>query len=311
MATNGSVFDACVAATDWLEQRGGRVEIAIICGSGLGGLGEMVTDGQTFPFTSIPNFPQPTVKGHTGSVRVGLLGGVRCAVLQGRLHPYEGYSMEQVVLPVRVVARLGAHTLLVTNAAGGINSAYSVGDIMVIQDHLNLPGFAGLSPLFGANDSRLGVRFPPMADAYDRDLVATVEHIATKQGLPVHRGVYAMVAGPNYETIAEARALHMLGADAVGMSTVPEVLAARHCGVRVVGLSLITNCIPTQYERSTKEAPLGHAHVLDMARQRSEELRTLAVTLAPLLALRENTTEPKQPNSPSTSDVPAEDGEGP
>ncbi|KAG7834538.1 hypothetical protein KL943_002922 [Ogataea angusta] len=222
-------------------------KVLIICGSGLGGISEILK-GETvsIPFQTIPNFKISTVEGHVGKLLFGEIGTNKVPVMcmVGRLHFYEGYSFEEATFPVRVAAGMGVTTLVVTNAAGGINPNYKPGDLMVISDHLNIPGMAGFHPLRGPNLDKLGPRFLPLSDAYDFDL--RMEFIKqAKQILKlkrtIHEGTYCYVAGPTYETRAEVRLIRNWGGDSVGMSTVPEVIIARHCGVKVLGLSLITN----------------------------------------------------------------------
>ncbi|KAJ5675898.1 purine nucleoside phosphorylase [Penicillium macrosclerotiorum] len=224
-------------------------KVAIVCGSGLGGLADTV-QGELraeYDYATIPNFPRSTVAGHAGKLVFGLLGQQIPAVLMvGRAHYYEGHSMELVTFPIRVFKRLGVETVVLTNAAGGLNSDYCVGDIVLLNDHLFLAGLAGVHPLRGPNVEEFGVRFPPLSDAYDLELRRHV-HRVWKQVIPskstrkLHEGVYAFVGGPTYETRAESRMLRMLGADVVGMSTVPEIVVARHCGLRVLAFSLVTN----------------------------------------------------------------------
>jgi purine-nucleoside phosphorylase len=235
--------------------------VAIILGSGLGDIATELRDVTAIPYTEIPHFAHSTVPGHAGRLLLGMLGGVPAVVMQGRFHFYEGYSLQAITLPVRVMRMLGAHTLIVTNAAGGMNAAYWPGDFMLIRDHINIPGLAGANPLIGPNDQRLGERFPPLAGAYDPALRALARSIAaTQPGTALHEGVYVMVAGPSYETGAELKFLHAIGADAVGMSTVPEVIVARHMDMRVLGLSLITNSATGE---ETEE--VNHAEVLAVA----------------------------------------------
>ncbi|XP_060112018.1 purine nucleoside phosphorylase [Heteronotia binoei] len=260
---------------DWLlANTKHRPKVAIICGSGLGGLADLLKDQVVFEYAKIPNFPQSTVVGHAGKLVFGNLSGKPTVVMQGRFHMYEGYPLWKVTFPVRVFSLLGVETLIVTNAAGGLNPEYKVGDIMVIQDHINMPGFAGVNPLVGPNDERFGVRFPAMSDAYDRDLRKLAHTVAKEMGCSggVREGVYCTLGGPNYETIAECRFLQKLGADAVGMSTVPEVIVARHCGMRIFGFSLITNKAILDYE--TKEKA-NHAEVLETSRQSARTLEKL------------------------------------
>ncbi len=219
-----------------------RPDVALILGSGLGELATDMSDAIAIPYEEIPHFVRSTAPGHSGRLLLGTLENMPVVVMQGRFHLYEGYMPQALTLPVRVMSMLGAHTLIVTNAAGGINPAYSPGDFMLIRDHINFPGLTGLNPLVGANDERLGQRFPPLAGAYDADMRALVHRVAAAQPeITLHEGVYAMVGGPSYETGAELRFLRAIGADAVGMSTAPEVVVARHMEMRVLGLSLITN----------------------------------------------------------------------
>ncbi len=216
--------------------------IGIILGSGLGPLADAVQDADTLlPSEDIPYWPRSTVEGHIGRLVIGTLEGRTVLVQQGRAHYYEGHSMQQVTLPVRVMQRLGFETLIVTNAAGAINPAFRPGDVMLITDHINLMGMAGVSPLRGPNDDSLGVRFPDMSRAYDRELRALALEAAAEAGLHLHQGVYICLGGPSFETPADLRFLRLIGADAVGMSTVPEVTVARHGGLRVLGLSGISN----------------------------------------------------------------------
>nr|XP_004564657.1 purine nucleoside phosphorylase [Maylandia zebra] len=276
---------------DWLLNRTKqRPKVAIICGSGLGGLADLLEEKTVFKYEDIPHFPTSTVQGHAGQLVFGKLNGCECVCMQGRFHFYEGYNIQTVTYPVRVFYLLGVSTLIVTNAAGGLNDTYSVGDIMLIKDHINMPGFAGQNPLCGHNDERFGVRFPCMSDAYDRDLRALTRKTAKELGYDsfLQEGVYCMLAGPTYETIAECKLLQRLGADAVGMSTVPEVVVARHCGtraqedvapdrrLRVLGLSLITNKVVTDYESNEKA---NHTEVLKTTERRTQELQNLVSRL--------------------------------
>ncbi|XP_028813722.1 purine nucleoside phosphorylase 6 [Denticeps clupeoides] len=264
---------------DWLLSRTDiRPKIAIICGSGLGGLANLLENKIALPYTSIPLFPHSTVQGHTGQLVFGELNGKQCVCMQGRFHFYEGYNMATVTYPIRVFHLMGVETLIVTNAAGGLNRSFKVGDIMVIKDHINMPGFAGQSPLCGHNDERFGVRFPCMSDAYDKNLTQLAREVAREQGCSsfIQEGVYCMVAGPCYETIAECKALLTLGADAVGMSTVPEVVVARHCGLSVLGLSLITNKAVMDYDSHEKA---NHEEVLETTRLRANDLQRLVSQL--------------------------------
>jgi len=235
--------------------------VALILGSGLGDLVAELRDAVAIPYAQIPHFAHSTAIGHAGRLLIGMLEDVPVVVMQGRLHLYEGYSLQVLTLPVRVMHSLGAHTLIVTNAAGGINAAYRQGDFMLIRDHINMPGLAGASPLVGPNDERFGERFPALAQAYDAGLRALARSVAgSGPDITLHEGVYTMVGGPNYETGAELKFLGIIGTDAVGMSTVPEVVVARHMGMRVLGLSLITNAATGD---ETQE--VNHAEVLAAA----------------------------------------------
>lgn len=221
------------------EKLGGRApEIAITLGSGLGDLADHLVDAVQIPYGEIPHFPVSTVAGHKGQFVVGKLEGREVLCMQGRFHYYEGYDLKQVTLPVRVMKLLGISTLIVTNAAGGINTGFRPGNLMLIEDHLNL---TGENPLIGENLEVFGDRFFDMTVAYDAGYRALAEQLAAELNIPLQKGVYAWLTGPNYETPAEIRYLRAIGADAVGMSTVPEVLVARHSGLRVCGISCITN----------------------------------------------------------------------
>ncbi|XP_034267396.1 purine nucleoside phosphorylase [Pantherophis guttatus] len=264
---------------DWLlSKTKHRPRVAIICGSGLGGLADLLKDQVVFDYAKIPNFPQSTVVGHAGKLVFGNLSGTPTVVMQGRFHMYEGYPLWKVTFPVRIFHLLGVETLIVTNAAGGLNPAFKVGDIMVIQDHINIPGFSGQNPLMGPNDERFGVRFPAMSDAYNEDLRKLAVTVASEIGCSgcMREGVYCALGGPNYETIAECRLLQKLGVDAVGMSTVPEVIVARHCGLRVFGFSLITNKAILDYD--TKEKA-NHEEVLEASRQSARTLEKLVAMM--------------------------------
>lgn len=251
-----------------------RIEplIGIILGSGLSALADAVEDPVSIDFQDIPHFPVSTILGHKGRLVLGMLQGLPVAVMQGRVHYYEGYSMQQVTLPVRVLRQLGVETLVVTNAAGGLNKAFSSGDLMLITDHINLVGMTGANPLRGPNDDELGPRFPDMSKAYDRDLRLLAVAVASEAGLPLHQGVYVGLTGPTYETPADIRFLRLIGADAVGMSTVPEVIVARHGGMRVLGLSGISNVAIDQIDT---EAEASHEEVLQAGKQLAPRMTTL------------------------------------
>lgn len=220
------------------EAIGGKTpEVGIVLGSGLGKLGDAIEAEAVIPYAKIPHFAKSTAIGHKGNFIFGKLAGKEVCAMQGRFHYYEGYPMEQVTLPIRVMAALGIKALFVSNAAGGLNQDFSVGDLMIICDHINLLP----NPLIGPNFDEFGERFPDMTAAYDRGLIEKAEKIAKKVRIPVRKGIYLGNTGPSYETPAEVRFYRMIGADAVGMSTVPEVLVARHCGIPVFGMSVITN----------------------------------------------------------------------
>jgi purine-nucleoside phosphorylase len=231
---------------------------AIILGSGLGALGREIDVEATVDYREIPGFPLSTVESHAGRLLCGTLGGKPVVAMQGRFHRYEGYSLQQVTFPVRVLRALGAETLVVSNACGGMNPLWSAGDLMLIADHINL---LGDNPLIGPNDDRLGPRFPDMSMPYDASLRALAREVALAAGITLREGVYAAVAGPNLETRAEYRMLRTCGADVVGMSTVPEVIVAVHGGMRVLGLSIITDmCLPDALEPASFDKIIGVAN---------------------------------------------------
>jgi len=235
--------------------------LAVVLGSGLGALAEAVERDATIPYREIPHFPVSTAAGHAGNLVVGMLEGKPVVVMQGRVHFYEGYALGQVVFPVRVMRELGAGTLLVSNAAGGLNRQWNAGDLMVIVDHIN---FMGTNPLIGPNEEAFGARFPDMARPYDPELVRLAERVAVEERVPLRKGVYVAVSGPSYETAAELRMLARWGADAVGMSTVPEVIAARQMGMRALGFSAITDMATGEVVESvTHEAVLAVARELE------------------------------------------------
>jgi purine-nucleoside phosphorylase len=240
-----------------------RPRIGLILGSGLNPLAQSVEGADRVPYDEIPYFPQPTVEGHVGQLVLGRLEEMPVIIMQGRVHFYEGYPMQQVVFPVRVMQVLGIETLIVTNAAGGLNPAFKPGDLMLITDHINLVGMAGSNPLFGPNDPSLGPRFPDMSQAYDPELRRMAEAVAGENDIPLRKGVYAGLAGPSFETPAEIRFLRFIGADAVGMSTVTEVTVARHAGIRVLGISGISNVAMTEAVAGQKTS---HEEVLAVGR---------------------------------------------
>jgi purine-nucleoside phosphorylase len=239
----------------------------MILGTGLGALAEEITERVGFPYGEIPHFLHSTAPSHKGRLVCGLLAGKPVMAMEGRFHFYEGYALQDITFPVRVMKALGCDTLIASNACGGLNPQYRRGDIMIIEDHINL---LGANPLIGPNDDRLGVRFPDMCFAYDRELLARTRRIAVEQNLPVQQGVYVAVAGPNLETRAEYRFLRLIGADVVGMSTVPEVIVGVHSGMRNLGLSVITDmCLPDSL------APVSLHEILETAAEAEPKLRRL------------------------------------
>jgi len=244
-----------------------RAPLGLVLGSGLGAIAEEVEGARKVSYSDLPHLAPSTVAGHSGDLVVGRWHHHEVVLLAGRVHAYEGHDFKQVSLPVRLLAALGVDALIITNAAGSAHDRMKPGDLMVIRDHLNLTGG---NPLVGENDERLGPRFPDMTEAYDGELRQLCHRIARSQGLPLHEGVYAGLLGPSYETPAEIRMLATLGADAVGMSTVPEVIVARHMGVRVLGLSCITNM-----GAGLGEGLLDHSHVKEVAGQATERMISL------------------------------------
>ena len=244
-------------AADYIREKVGEAEIGVILGSGLGDYVEALEDAKYVDYKDIPGFPHSTAPGHAGRWWTGLLHGKRVCMMQGRFHSYEGWSMEEVTMPVRVMSLLGVKTLFVTNAAGGVNLDFSQGCLMIISDFINM---SGKNPLTGPNLAEFGVRFPDMTHAYDVELIKLCEQQAEKLGVEVQKGVYMWMNGPCYETPAEIRMARICGADAVGMSTVPETIVARHCGMRVLGVSCITNMAAGVLPQK-----LSHAEVMETA----------------------------------------------
>ena len=229
-------------AADTIRKRiSHRPRVGLILGSGLNSLADSVQNAEIIPYSELPNWPLSTVQGHAGQLVIGELEGQPVFVMQGRIHFYEGYSISQITLPVRVMLRLGLEMMFVTNAAGGVNPDFVPGDVMLITDHLNLIGMTGANPLMGPNIDELGPRFPDMSQAYDRQLMATARQVAAQENIQLREGIYCALSGPSFEGPADLRFLRLAGTDAVGMSTVPEVIVARHGGLRVLGLSGISN----------------------------------------------------------------------
>lgn len=246
-------------AADYLKKHGGEAEIAIVLGSGLGGYEESLVDVTYVNYGDVPGFPVSTVPGHAGRFAFGSLNGCRVMMMVGRFHSYEGYSMEEVTMAVRVMHLLGVKTLLLTNAAGGVRESFKPGTLMLINDFLNL---AGRNPLRGPNLDEFGPRFPDMSQAYDKELRAIAKAQAAKLQIPLEEGVYCWFNGPTYETPAEIRMARILGADAVGMSTVPETIIACHCGMKVLGISTITNMAA-----GITEGAITHEEVIQVGKQ--------------------------------------------
>lgn len=250
-------------------------QIGIICGSGLGGLSEVLTEQTVVHYKDMPGWPVPTVAGHNGELVFGLMhGNIRVVCMRGRFHGYEGHEYSKLGLGVRVMKLLGIELIVITNAAGGISKEFNVGDIMVMNDHISFPCMSGLNPLVGLNDERFGTRFPPMSDAYDEDLIKHMNKCGKELGLEklMREGLYCQVSGPNYESRGEVRLLRTLQADAVGMSTVPEVMIARHCGLKVLGLSMITNKAVLPGDDTP---PANHKEVIEVVNMRTKDVQAL------------------------------------
>ncbi len=261
------------SAADFLRELG-QPEVAVVLGSGLGDVLPL-EDERVVRFTDVPGFPRPTAPGHKGEIAVGRIDGREVLVQRGRLHYYEGYSPEEIVFPVRAYALLGVKALVLTNASGGIAEGLAPGDLVLIRDHINMLGF---NPLRGPNPEELGPRFPDMTEAYDPELREVAWEVARELGISLREGVYLATMGPSYETPSEIKAFRALGADLVGMSTVPEVIAARHAGVRVLAISCVTNLAA-----GIAKHPLSHEEVLGIGRKKAAELGELIRHLIPRL----------------------------
>jgi purine-nucleoside phosphorylase len=264
------LYESISEAAGIIQAKDSRTpQVGVVLGSGLGEFAESVLERTVIPYADIPHFKKAGVAGHAGRLVLGRVGEVRVAVMQGRIHYYEGHDVSEVVFPIRVLAALGLKSLLLTNAAGGINPAFKPGDLMIIRDHINL---TGLNPLRGPNDDRLGPRFPDMSAAYDPAFQEIVAEALAEGGRPARRGIYAGLIGPSYETPAEIRMLAVLGADAVGMSTVTEAICARHLGLRLAGISCITNLAA-----GISATPLTHREVTETGeRVKADFIRLLA-----------------------------------
>jgi purine-nucleoside phosphorylase len=257
-----------------------RPKIALVLGSGLGGFADELTDATRIPYQKIPDFPRSTAIGHAGLLVIGKAEGIAVAAMQGRVHLYEGYSAREVGFAMRVFGRMGMRSAILTNAAGGINSEFKQGALVVIRDHINLQG---ANPLTGLNDERFGLRFPDMTQAYWRSYREIALAEAKRLGIEAHEGVYAALPGPSYETPAEIRYLRTIGADLVGMSTVPEVIVARHMGIRVLGISCVTNMAAGILDR-----PLDHSEVLETGERVNGQFIALLRAVIPRIAADKN-----------------------
>lgn len=260
------------SAADYIKEKTKfKPTIGLILGSGLGAIADQIENAEYYPYNEIPNFPVSTVEGHAGRLVIGNFQGKQVIAMQGRFHYYEGYTMQEITSPVRVMKLLGVETIIVTNAAGAANPKFNPGDLMIISDHINL---SGSNPLFGKNLNEFGTRFPDMSNAYDKNLRAKVKDIAKSLSIDVQEGVYAMFSGPTYETPAEVRMAQILGADAVGMSTAPEVIVANHSGMKVVGISCMTNMAA-----GILDQPLDHAEVMETSERVREKFITLMTNI--------------------------------
>jgi purine-nucleoside phosphorylase len=271
-----TLYERAEHAARFIRSRGGEdVRVALVLGSGLGAFADTLEDAQPLDYSEIPGFARPTVEGHAGRLVVGRVEGVTVAAMQGRFHFYEGYTLEEVTFPVRVLGLLGVKSLVLTNAAGGLNNSFTEGSLIVISDHLNL---MGANPLLGKNDPRFGPRFPDMTAVYDHEYQDMAISEAHEMGMELRRGIYAALSGPSYETPAEIRMLRLLGADAVGMSTVPEAIVARHVGLRVLGLSCITNMAAGVLDK-----PINHEDVIETGARVRETFAELLRRVIPKL----------------------------
>ena len=269
--TEKDVFARAKEAAQYIKDQGvDTLEVGLILGSGLGELADEIEDRVVIQYTDIPSFPVSTVEGHAGQLVCGTLGGKKVIALQGRFHYYEGYTMEVVTFPIRVMSELGVESMIVTNAAGGVNRDFTPGDLMMITDHIN---FFGTNPLIGANDEEQGPRFPDLSQAYDLEYQTFIKEAASELDLPLKEGVYFGMTGPTYESPAEIRMINTLGGDSVGMSTVPEVIVARHAGIRVAGISCITNFA------AGLGGELNHEDVIEVSTKIRSSFKSLVVTL--------------------------------
>lgn len=264
-------------AADYIQTRSAlKPKLALVLGSGLGAFADELTDRVSLPYSSIPHFPVSGAEGHAGNLVLGKLNQVPIAVMQGRVHYYEGHSMLRITFPLRVFCRLGIKGVLLTNAAGGIGSQLTPGSLVVLSDHINLQG---TNALIGPNEERFGPRFPDMTEAYSREWRAIALEEGRRQGIKIYEGIYAAVPGPSYETPAEIRFLKAIGADVVGMSTVAEVVVARHCGMRVLAVSVVTNMAAGILDR-----PINHAEVLEIGQRIRSQFAKLLASVIPRMA---------------------------
>ncbi|OLE54129.1 MAG: purine-nucleoside phosphorylase [Acidobacteria bacterium 13_1_20CM_3_53_8] len=263
------------AARTVRARRDEDISVALVLGSGLGAFADDLEDALAVPYSEIPGFARPTVEGHAGRLVIGRVDGLTLAVMQGRFHYYEGYSFDEVTFPVRMLGLLGIQSLILTNAAGGINIEFDQGALMVISDHLNL---MGINPLRGAHDERFGARFPDMTEVYDREFQEIAIEEANQMDVAIRRGIYAALTGPSYETPAEIRMLRTLGADAVGMSTVPEAIVARQMGMKILGISCITNLAAGLVDH-----PINHEEVMEAGARVRDTFKQLLRRIIPRL----------------------------
>ena len=277
-STSLTVYERVEHAARTIRSRfGEEVRVALVLGSGLGAFADDIEDSVVIPYEEIPGFARPTVEGHMGRLVLGKIEGVTVAAMQGRFHYYEGYAFEEVIFPIRMFNLLGAKSLVLTNAAGGINVAFDQGALMIISDHLNL---MGMSPLRGLHDERFGQRFPDMTEVYSHDYQELAVEEARAMGLELRRGIYAALSGPSYETPAEIRMLRILGADAVGMSTVPEAIAAQQMGIKILGISCITNMAA-----GVIGEPINHQEVIDTGERVRDTFKELLRRVIPRLVI--------------------------
>jgi len=276
VSNDNSLFEQATSAVAYIRARTALIPaIGVVLGSGLGAFADKIADAVTIPFAEIPHFPKSTVPGHSGKLVVGALDGVPVAVMQGRVHAYEGYTPQEVTFPIRVLGLLGVKTLIVTNAAGGIRPGLKQGDLVLLSDHIN---FTGRSPVAGENDGRFGPRFFDMTEAYSKRLRKLAATTAERAGFLLAEGVYLCVLGPSFETPAEIRAFHVMGADLVGMSTVHEVIVARHMGMEVLGISCVTNLAA-----GIQLEPLSHEEVMETGRRVATRFAQLLTDLIPAI----------------------------